>query len=248
MNNVFKVILGAVFVATGATAVADGHGPVTGIEDSANKATARAWLEAGYKGRDEFIAVVKETRSDDGVFVAQRYVGLGFMMDPDNDDAMTVLRVTPDTPAAEVLKAGDVFVSVNGIAATKENEDKVSFRGKPGEPVKAMIKRDGKQMEVEVKRGVINARTSKAKMLENMADANADDWPVDSYEIGGLVEEGSVIFAVSTYKDTEEDTGIEWTERIINRFVFDENGKVAWVVRRGESRFVLEQLGYTITR
>ncbi len=248
MNNISKVILGAVFTLASATAMADGHGPVTGLKDSANKATARAWLEAGYKGRDEFIAVVKETMADDGVFVAQRYVGLGFMMDPDNDDEMTVLRVTPDTPASEVLKAGDVFVSVNGIPATKENEDKITFRGAPGEPVKAVIKRDGKEMDIEVKRGVINARTSKAKMLENMASANAEDWPVDSYNIAGMVEEGSVIFAVSTYTDTEDDTGIEWTERIINRFVFDENGKVAWVVRRGESRFVLEQLGYTITR
>lgn len=249
MNKVSKVILGAVFATASAMTMADGHGPVTGINaDTPNKATAKAWLEAAYTSRDEFLAVVKKHMSEDGVFVNPRYVGFGFSLDPNNDDAMVVMNVTPDTPASEVLKEGDVFVSVAGVPATKENEDRMSFRGKPGEPVKAVIKRDGKEMDIEVKRGMIISRNTKAESLENMMNADAEEWPVDSYQIAGMVEEGSVIFAVTTYKDTESDTGYEFTERLIHRFVFDADGNIAWATNRGESRFVLEQLGYTIER
>ena len=43
-------------------------------------------------------------------------------------------------------------------------------------------------------------------------------------------------------------SGISFENRIITRFVFNDDGKVAWVSGRGESRFVLEQIGYTIAR
>ena len=60
--------------------------------------------------------------------------------------------------------------------------------------------------------------------------------------------EGNVVYVVSSYKDTEAETGIEFTERVMTRFVFDDDGKVAWIGGLGESRFVLEQQGYTIAR
>jgi C-terminal processing protease CtpA/Prc len=191
---------------------------------------------------------VKKNMADNGAFHPPRYVGLGFQLDSNINDAMKVVRVTPDTPASEVLMEGDVFVSVAGIPATPENNGKMSFRGQPGETVKAVIIRGGKEMAIEVKRGVIAITQTKAQSLANIVLGNRENWPVDSFQIDEVLGEGNVVYVVSSYTDTEADTNIKYTERIISRFVFDDHGKVAWTGGLGESRFVLEQQGYTISR
>lgn len=248
MNKISKVILGMVFSAISVTAMSDGHGEPKGLTESPNEKLAVAWISAGYTGMDELIAMVKENMAEDGIFRPARYVGLGFQLDSNTDDAMTVVRVMSGTPASKVLKVGDVFVSVGGVAATPENSGKMSFRGKPGAPVAAVIKRDGKEMNVEVKRGVIAMTQSKADSLANIPLGDRESWAVDTYEINEVISEGNVVYVVSSYKDTEADTGIEYTERTVSRFVFDDDGKVAWLGGLGESRFVLEQQGYTISR
>ena len=249
MNNVSKVILGAVFIAVSATSMADGHGEPKGLTEGPNEKLAIAWVTAGYTGMGEILAMVKEHMAEDGIFRPGRYVGFGFQLDPNDEDPMTVVRVTPDTPASTVLQEGDVFVSVGGVPATYENRDKMTFRGKPGEPVNAVISRDGKEIPIEVKRGIISTATSKAQSLKNIPLGDRESWGVDSFEIDEVISEGNVVYVVSSYVDTETGTGIEYVERQITRFVFDDDGKVAWVGGGlGESRFVLEQQGYTITR
>ena len=197
---------------------------------------------------DELLAMVEENMAEDGVFRPGRYVGLGFQLDTNPDDPMTVTWVMPGTPASEVLKVGDVFVSVAGIPATEENSDKLTFRGKPGEPVKAVIQRGDKQMDIEVKRGVIARSQTKAESLANIPLGDRENWGVDSFNIDEVISEGNVVYVVSSYVDTEATTGIQYTERTATRFVFDDDGKVAWLGGLGESRFVLEQQGYTISR
>jgi hypothetical protein len=212
------------------------------------KEIARGWVEAGYESPEAFSAYVREHMAEDGVFVPERYVGFGFAFDPKNDEEMVVARVTPGTPAADVLKEGDRFVSVAGTPATFENRDKLTFRGKPGETVPAVIERNGEQMQIEVARGVIAVETPKSEVLRDIAMADPEEWAVDSAKIAEVVQEGNVVFLVSDIEDTEADTGIPYLERSIQRFEFDDDGKVtrAWGLREGG--FVLEQLGFTITR
>ena len=248
MNNITKVILGVAFTAVSLTSMADGHGEPKGLSESPNEKLAIAWVSAGYTGMDETLTMVKDNMADNGTFSQPRYVGLGFQLDSNNNDAMKVVRVTPDTPASEVLMEGDVFVSVAGVPATPENNGKMSFRGQPGEAVKAVITRGGKEMEIEVKRGVIATTQTKAQSLANIPLGNRENWPVDSFEIDEVLGEGNVVYVVSSYTDTEADTSIKYTERVMTRFVFDDHGKVAWTGGLGESRFVLEQQGYTISR
>lgn len=248
MNTFYKVFLWAVFSAFSVTAIADGHGEPKGLSESANEKLAVAWVTAGYTGMDEVLAMVKNHMAEDGMFRPARYVGFGFQLDSNPNDEMKVVIVTPNTPASKVLKVGDVFVSVAGVPATPENSDKMSFRGKPGAPVKAVIMRDGKEMDIEVKRGVISVTQSKAQSLANIPLGDRENWGADSFQIDEVVGEGNVVYVVSSYKDTEAETGIEFTERVMTRFVFDDDGKVAWIGGLGESRFVLEQQGYTIAR
>jgi hypothetical protein len=124
----------------------------------------------------------------------------------------------------------------------------MTFRGKPGEPVPAVILRDGNEMEIEVKRGVIEAVNNKERVLKGLSIADADNWPTDSCSLVEVVAEGNVVYLHGKSSDTESETGYKFKGQGISRFEFNEAGQVSKVWGLSESRFVLEQLGYTITR
>ena len=90
MNNVSKLILGAVFTAVSATALADGHGKPMGLTEGPHEKLAVAWVTASYTGMDETLAMVKENMAEDGIFRPARYVGFGFTLDSNPDDEMRV--------------------------------------------------------------------------------------------------------------------------------------------------------------
>ena len=233
--------LGIVMLVFGASAWAAHH-------ENANETIATEWIKATHTGHAETRAMVEKHMADNGIFEQDRYVGFGFSLDPKNEDQMVVASVTPGTPAASVLKVGDVFESVKGVPATRENRDRMSFRGKPGEPVKAVVKRDGKTMPIEVRRGIIDAKLSKAETLAGIDRANADTWGVDKGSIVEVLSKGNVVYVVDETKDTDDVSGLPFENRSITRFEFNDAGKVVNVRSMGESRFVLEQLGYTIER
>jgi C-terminal processing protease CtpA/Prc len=213
-----------------------------------HKEVAAGWIKSSCGELDQFIAYIEKHMADDGVFIPARYVGFGFQLDSNPEDEMRVEMVTPGTPASKVLQQGDVFVSVNGVPSTYENRDKMTFRGKPGEPVPAVILRDGKEMEIEVNRGVIEAVNNKKRVLKGLNLADAENWPTDSCSVVELVAEGNVVYVHVESSDTESETGYKFKQKGITRFEFDEAGQVSKLWGLGESRFVLEQLGYTISR
>lgn len=215
---------------------------------AANKKTAEAWVKATQAGKDETRAAVEKYMAADGKAQASRYVGFGFSYDPTNEDAMIVTVVVPDSPAAKVLKEGDEFVSVNGVQAVKENRARLSFRGKPGEAVKAVIKRDGKTMPIEVARGVIDTTNSKSELLESIDTGDAETWPVNDGSVVESLAEGNIVYVWDEIKDTDDDNGLPYTSRGVTRFEFNDEGKVTHVSGLSEDRFVLEQTGYSISR
>ena len=126
-----------------------------------NIETAKQWVTAMSTGQAEGLAAVESLMADDGKLVRGRYVGFGFTWDPsDGEGRMIVGTVTPESPAAAVLQAGDEFVSVRGVEVNKANMDKLDFRGKPGEVVEAVILRGEETMEIAVTRGVISTPIS----------------------------------------------------------------------------------------
>jgi PDZ domain-containing secreted protein len=238
MKTLQQLLLSVTLVALAAAQVQAGD----------KEAIARGWVEAAHKGRDAFMAYVKEHMAEDGVWEANRYVGFGFQMDPMNDEQLVVTMVSPDTPAAGVLKEGDVFVSVADVPATAENRDRMAFRGKPGEPIKAVISRDGKEMPIEVSRGVIAKEDDKATVLRGISLSDPEAWPVDEGKVVDVVGEGNVVFVVDEVTETEDDTGITYTDRSVTRLEFNDRDQVVRGWSLDEGRFVLEQLGYTISR
>lgn len=212
------------------------------------KEVAAGWMKSACGELAPFMAYIEKHMADDGIILPARYVGFGFQLDSDPEDEMRVVMVTPNTPASKVLKEGDVFVSVNGVPSTYENRDKMSFRGKPGEPVPAVILRDGKEMEIEVNRGVIETANDKERVLMGLRLADAEDWPADSCSVVEVVAEGNVVYVHREWSDTESETGYKFKQRDVTRFEFNEAGQVSKLWGLGEGRFVLEQLGYTISR
>ncbi len=241
MNRTSRVILGGVILAFGASAWAAHH-------EGGNAAVAEGWIKASHKGKAETRAMVEKHMAANGVSDQGRYVGFGFTLEPQNDDQVVVATVTPGTPAAAVLEPGDVFVSVGDVPATRENRDRLSFRGKPGEPVKAVIRRGDSTMPIEVRRGVIDAQLSKSELLATIDRADAETWPVQKGRVIEVISEGNVVYVMHEIEDTEDDTGYPFVNRIVSRFEFDDAGQVVRLWGLGESRFVLEQQGYTISR
>ena len=139
-------------------------------------------LEYDPKEYISLIQPIKDGKAD--VVYGSRFIGFGFYYDPNSEDRL-VDGVIEGSPAAKVLKVGDKFVSVNGVQATKENWDngKLTFGGAPGGKVEVEVLRNGKTIKRSFKRGMVNPKSTKDQVLDNMNDAVAEDWPAIDYKI-----------------------------------------------------------------
>jgi len=215
-------------------------------QDSMDLATA--WVTAYLTSQEDTLSMVKNNMADDGVSVGERYVGFGFIWNPDGE-GMVVDYVVPDSPAADVLKEGDAFVEVNGTRLTNENRNQLGFRGKPGENVNAVIVRDGAEMPISFARGAVQVRYSKEQVMNNISNGESDDWGPEEFNIiETAVTNDGVVHVLHWSEFVEEATGYKANAYTVTRFMFNENGKIAWVGNLSEDRFVLEQQGWKITR
>ena len=186
---------------------------------------------------------------DSGVNVPGRYVGFGFMYNPNAEPGtMVVTGIMPNSPASKVLKVGDSFLSVNNVRVNERNMDKLNFRGKPGEEVKAVIQRDGKRQNISVARGVISTTYTKEQVLSNMNAALAEDWKPDEANIVEVVSKDNIVYVLHWAKDTDDNSGLPFEAYTVTRFVFNDEGQVERIGNLSEDRFVLEQQGYKISR
>jgi PDZ domain len=216
-----------------------------------NTATAKAWITANNTSKAAAIAMVTGNMADEGVRTGNRFVGFGFVWDRargNADGRMVVTEVTDGSPATATLKVGDEFLSVRGVAVNKESLNKLNFRGKPGEAVAAVIRRDGKEMPIEVIRGKVTSAVPKSLLLERFNRSNDDDWGSDTLNIKETIAEGNVVYVRFETIDVDQDVGLPYEEESVVRFVFNQDGKVTEVWGLSEDRYVLEQTGYTISR
>jgi len=216
--------------------------------NKSNEDLAMAWVEAGYIGKTEAIEMVTKNMADDAEVLGDRYVGMGFIWNPD-ETGMTVTYIIPDSPASKALEVGDSFVEVGGVRLTSENRNSLGFRGKPGEEVSAVVLRDGAEVAISVARGAVRQVSTKIQVLENFAEGDAENWAADEFEVmeASTTEDG-VVWVLSWSKFTEVASGLTSNAYTATRFEFNDAGQVTWVANLSEDRFVLEQQGYSITR
>ena len=213
------------------------------------ESVAEAWTTAFHTGKQEAIDFVTKHMATDGVNVPGRYVGFGFMYNPNAEPGtMVVTGIMPNSPASKVLKVGDSFLSVNNVRVNERNMDKLNFRGKPGEEVKAVILRDGKRQSISVARGVISTTYTKEQFLINMNTALAENWTPDEANIIEVVSKDNIVYVLHWAKDTDDNSGLPFEAYTVTRFVFNDEGQVERIANLSEDRFVLEQQGYKISR
>ena len=213
------------------------------------ESVAEAWTTAFHTGKQEAIDFVTKHMAADGVNAPGRYVGFGFMYNPNAEPGtMVVTGIMPNSPASKVLKVGDSFLSVNNVKVNERNMDKLNFRGKPGEEVKAVIQRDGKRQNISVARGVISTTYTKEQVLRNMNTALAEDWKPDEANIVEVVSKDNIVYVLHWAKDTDDNSGLPFEAYTVTRFVFNDEGQVERIGNLSEDRFVLEQQGYKISR
>jgi hypothetical protein len=212
---------------------------------------AKAWVTAASTSRTAAMDMISENMADDGLVFRDRYVGFGIMLDTElsaDEGRMVVSEVIAESPVADILQPGDEFVSVGDVAVNADTIDRLPFRGKPGEAVAAVISRGGEEIPIEVSRGIVSTPTTKAEMLEWMAGANDDDWGPEKWELHEAVGQGDVVYVWTQAWNTDEATGLPFEAHQVTRMTFNESGKVASIANLSEDRFVLEQMGYTISR
>ena len=160
---------------------------------------------------------------------------------------MIIDRVIAGSPASKVLKAGDDFVEVNGIRVSEETMGQLSFRGKPGEPVKATVMRDGKEIDISVARGIISNNSGKAELMADLEMGDADDWGVE-LKVNEVLSKANVVYVWTTVNSVDTQVNLPFEQHVVTRFVFNKEGQVEAIGNISEDRFVLEQTGYTISR
>lgn len=99
------------------------------------------------------------------------YVGIGITVDSETADGLTILAVTPDSPAQEEgLTAGEILRAVDGMTITKETrEDAVAaIKGEEGTTVSLEVEgTDGTRRTVELTRREVHGITASWTMLED---------------------------------------------------------------------------------
>ena len=223
-------------------------------QPSRNIETAKAWLTALHTSRLAYMAMFEENMASDGVVVVNnRFVGFGMMWSGTEEGRMVLTAVRPDGPASGTVKAGDEFISVRGIPVTKESMqgDKLRLRGKAGETVAAVIKRDGKEMPIEMTRGKVpEALTTKNQLLENLSRGKADQWywRNSTIQIKEVIGDANVLYTRYQVIHTDSVSKLPFEVERVFRLTFNNEGKITSTWGLSEERFQLEQTGYTISR
>ena len=112
------------------------------------------------------------TKADYAAYMEQMtnsYVGVGMIVQLNEEGYVTILRVEEGGPAKEAgVQAGDTLIAVEGqdIKGLDINETKNRVRGEEGTRVSLTVLREGKELTLEVERRLVETQVAKGRMLE----------------------------------------------------------------------------------
>ena len=112
------------------------------------------------------------TKADYAAYMEQMtnsYVGVGMIVQLNEEGYVTILRVEEGGPAKEAgVQAGDTLIAVEGqdIKGLDIDETKNRVRGEEGTKVSLTVLREGKELTLEVERRLVETQVAKGQMLE----------------------------------------------------------------------------------
>ena len=128
-------------------------GLFTGLEDPYSQ----------YYTKEEFNRLKEQTSGS--------FVGIGVFISPSEDDEhLMVISPIEGSPAEKSgIKAGDKIIKVDGKPVSAKNSDQAisMIKGKEGTTVELTLNRDGKELNIKVKREEIVSKSIQSKILED---------------------------------------------------------------------------------
>jgi predicted ester cyclase len=188
--------------------------------------------------------------TEDCIFHSSPYVGLGISMDDRSGDKVILVDIAPNSPAAGNLRPGDEIVRVSDGTKTwegfKDLKSGMWGQGIMGTPITVTVNRDGKPMDIPLKRGRVEAFDMVlSTYIDQWRDNTLKFWPDLNIEIKMIFGEGDRIAFYLTDSGTNQEyhRSAVWGEVGIFRL---KNGKIveSWGVEDSFSQ--LKQLGFQI--
>ena len=126
----------------------------------------------------------------------------------------------------------------------------MSFTGIPGQPVKAVVNRNGKNMKVAFTRGLVDPKYTKTQLIDNIESADSDDWGADEYKMIEIAanRKENVVYAWTWHRFTDDTSGLQYEENQVTRFQFNDAHQVIARGDLSEETLVQSQLGYKVSR
>ena len=213
----------------------------TSTPSDSNKVKIKAVYDFWETGtKEEWMNAYTGIMADDFERWNGRYVGLGFRI---NQEELTVLGTT-NAPASDYLKVGDKFLSVNGMEASAENVDDLPFQGKLGGEVTVVVDRDGEEMTFTMKRATQVNDAGREEVIQNLTNWTNFDMRPKIKSSRPLVAEDNVVIGTFQLAFTDAD-GNEVTWWVMERFVFNEDGELAFHADLSEELFLINNKDIT---
>ncbi len=178
------------------------------------------------------------------------YVGLGVGMDDSSVDKVVVNHVHDGGPSEGKLEVGDEILSVRDGNEKWETFDAIREnpwgRGKLDSTLQLRVRRQGKEVDVEITRGLVEGLQVPLKEFKENWEKNVKEkTPDDTVEIHQIIEEGDMvaclITAVGVHLEYDRQYLVPFGE-----FFRLKDGKIIETWSVADYLQYARQLGYTV--
>jgi predicted SnoaL-like aldol condensation-catalyzing enzyme len=211
-----------------------------------NRAVVQRLIDDVINARN--VDALSEVYAEDCVIHGHPYVGMGFIPDFAVSDRFIIYQTIPGTPAAEKLLPDDEIVRAEdafGVTEGSENLWMLSWgHGEVDSDLTLLVKRNGKLLNVELTRALIQSDVGSEQMREAF-ERSAEKWPNLTVTPELIISAGDLVVCYWRASGTHAryNRSATWVETEIFRI---RNGKIVeeWFVADTES--MLKQLGFRI--